>query len=128
MPIKNLWGELPQADEVQSPASLLRGQAEILSEQTNGFLSGDVTTEAINDEIVTEFFVVAPFLNNYRVGILRIRHSALMYPLKITNLLKDRYSSIECTDAKALEDEIARILNSTEVHQIISSLFTQSQK
>lgn len=48
MPVKNLWGELPQAGEIRTPYMILREQAELLGEMTGDILQGRV--RKIQDE------------------------------------------------------------------------------
>jgi hypothetical protein len=47
---KNLWGELPKPETIRTPYTILKEQASILSEITNGLLIGEVilTTKKIN--------------------------------------------------------------------------------
>lgn len=39
---KNLWGELPLAEVIRTPAIILREQATLLTEMTTGVLEGEV--------------------------------------------------------------------------------------
>ena len=130
MPVNSLWGELPTDEDFNSPRKILNEQAVILSAQTNNVLQGRVKTHTDADEIISELSVVAPFLNNYEVTIIRIRHSAMMFPLKLHNLLKSTsyYDYTECKTLEEFIEGLGSILHSDQVHKIILSLRTQSKK
>jgi hypothetical protein len=63
--IPNLWPEQFKID-VQTPYTILRVQAELLSKVTRGILQGDVETESSKEKVQNRLVVIAPAYNGYR--------------------------------------------------------------
>ena len=79
MATKNLWGELPSAEGIRTPVSLLREQASILGEKTNKFLEGTVSLrqqfesydiDRTHPKLAATLSIVVPSLDGYQVTIL----------------------------------------------------------
>ena len=89
---KNLWGTLPTGEEQgKGPRTILQNQAAALTEGTGGTLTGRVVTETVRDEMRHDLIIVAPYLNNYEVGILRASHGVTMYPTRLYDLVGEMY-------------------------------------
>jgi len=121
---KNLWGELPNAENIRTPYTILKEQASMLSEITNGLLIGEVV---INNQTDNSFGMTlrikAPSLNNYTYSVVQVGQPIQLYPVSIINLLNnvvDRYSSEE-----EFENALGQILSSQEVKRVISALLAQ---
>lgn len=129
MALKNLWGELPKGEEAgRSPKSILQEQAMNLSNSPPGDLVGKVaTTRNEYGGIEHQLFIIAPFLNNYEVGIVRAVHEALTYPVTVYDLVADVKSG-ECPTEQAFENVLEKVFTSQKTRLIISSLRSQSPK
>ena len=124
---KNLWGNLPSGEEAgRSPKTILREQAEALTEGTGRILMGKVETTAEHSEMTHELSMVARFLSNYEVGIVRATHKAMTYPVKVYDLVGETYSLGECQTDQEFELKLAQIFTSKKVRLIITSLLSQS--
>lgn len=129
--MSDLWGPLPKMDHAKSPKRLLQEQAELLTERTEGTLRGTVRTDVEGDTISTELDVVAPFINNYTVTIVRITHGAMIYPALVYRQLReddDHGEPWECMDYDGFEKALSRILQSPRVGSVLSSLLIQSKE
>ena len=128
MATENLWGSLPTADASESPAAVLRSQATVLGEQTSNSLLGRIHADKDGTTLITELTVRAPSLNNYEIALVRSIHEAVMYPVKLYNLLESDWEFVECEDAEAFKTKLGQILQSTKVTKVISSLLAQIDK
>jgi hypothetical protein len=145
---KNLWGELPNIETIRTPYTILKEQASILSEITNGLLIGEVINNQNNKYFVKTLRIKAPSLNNYTYSVVEVQHLIQLYPVFVKNLtsapitkatalidslrvdlrhpglLEDqgykKYSSEE-----EFENALGQILSSKEVKQVISGLLAQ---
>jgi hypothetical protein len=81
--IPNLWPTNVRT-EVQTPYTILRVQAELLSKVTKGILQGAVETDVVKEKTQHQLVVVAPRYNSYRVTLLKAVHDPnLPYPTRI---------------------------------------------
>ncbi|MDQ2806149.1 MAG: hypothetical protein M3Z04_04405 [Chloroflexota bacterium] len=126
MTIKNLWGELPTTQELRTPKDILVEQAQILSDTTKRKLVGIAASQVFDKEVINDFSVVAPFLHNYEITLLQVKHSIINpYPAEVSNVIDGVRT--ECKDETALEATLAMILRSNEIHRIIAMLLAQSK-
>jgi hypothetical protein len=122
---KNLWGELPTAETIRTPYTILKEQGSVLSEITNGLLIGEVVVNNQRDNFFDLILrIKAPALNNYTYSVVEVRQPIQLYPVTITNLLGHtvigKYPSEE-----EFENALGEILSSPEVKQVISGLLAQ---
>ena len=124
----SLWGDLPDVEEGPTPRSILRQQANALTSQTRGVLSGEVETTVEDGHVVVKLLLVAPYLGNYEVEVVSVWHSAtFFYPLTVTNLLQRPRRGIDCNNIEEFKVALAKILQSKVVHRAIAALLAQSQ-
>ena len=129
---KDLWGDLPSIVNVRTPKRLLSEQARALGLRTRRVLMGKVLTLRHPDDtpeknIAHELSIIAPFLNNYEVAIVRVVHPLIsMYPLTLSDLVKMGKSQ-KCSNEVEYEQALKAILQSGRMHQIINALLTQSK-
>ncbi len=122
----NLWGDLPKVEKGPTPRGILRQQADILTGQTRGMLSGAVETTVVDGDIVVKLLLVAPYLGNYEVEIVQVHYSGVtVYPLRVDSSIQGR-SSI-CSDIEEFKEYLSEILQSTQVREAVTALLTQSQ-
>ena len=148
--IKNLWGDLP-VEEFRTPHVLLREQAAILTEATDGLLVGKVIKEKFNKKFnniyltpskdvrikfteedlqdkytfTSRLEIIVPSINNYSISIAQIDYPLKMYPLRIMSTVTDDYQYHACKTEDELNKQLAEILSSSEVKRIIAGLLTE---
>lgn len=144
--VKNLWGDLP-VEEFRTPHVVLREQASILTESTNGLLIGKVAKEKFNkifftpDQDVEIKFtledsqdkyvftsrleIIVPSINNYSISIVQIDYPIKMYPLRIMSTVTDDYQYQKCQTESEFNENLEEILSSSEVRRIIAGLLTE---
>lgn len=127
MATNDMWGSLPEVEDLKSPRTILQEQARILSDKTKHVLSANVVTTTSEHNLLTELFIVAPFLNDYQVGIVRITHGPLIYPLYFYDLLKSPFRATKCNDLAQFEEALVKTLSSADVRRVVASLLTQSK-
>ena len=129
MSSKNLWGAIPATEDHSSPKRLLQEQAEFLTVSTNGQVRGVVETRTDGNRIINELSIVAPFINNYAVAVLRASHGALIYPVTVYNLLDPQdWEGEECPDYGRFENRVHIVLQSGDVKMVLASLLIQSKE
>lgn len=143
---KSLWGQLPLADVTRTPIIILRQQATILTELTNGLLEGVVTNRTTGEthgveytsrgEVEKEFNAIlsisAPALDGYTFRILRVDYDLDLYPVTVSNLVSKSFYAINldrttCDDEKEFLTAVSTILTSDEVREVIGKLWAQSK-
>src|SRR5206468_1003136 len=80
---ENLWGNLSDLTVTKTPVSILREQAEVLSQSTRGTLVGSV--RSINSSwggaVAWELQVRVPAMGNYITTLITIHHPITIYPI-----------------------------------------------
>lgn len=134
MATDDLWGELPDVERIKTPFVILKEQAELLTEKTDGLLVGEVTQRQTGLEahrfgiamptfkgFLCTFDIVAPTLNSYEYKLLSLVYGMDLYPLDLTAANKP---SVSCSDEDAFKKELGKILTSQETQDVISKLLT----
>jgi hypothetical protein len=70
---KNLWGNLPEYEDIKTPYVILKEQASLLTKLTNGQLEATVTTTSGTGASLIELSIEADLLG-YSVVILKVEH------------------------------------------------------
>ncbi len=91
--IKNLWGDLPVDTDIRTPYIVLKEQASLLSEATNGLLVGSVNRTSLDKSIYLykeydcecNLEIKVPSLNNYSISIVKVSYPINIYPSKISS-------------------------------------------
>lgn len=150
---KNLWGELPKTETIRTPYTLLKEQASILSEITNGLLIGEVTNAQRDKFFVNILRIKAPSINNYTYSVVEVQYPIQLYPVFVKNLTSDKFNNLEknlmnaannplmgfvdpggllvqqgynkYSSEEEFENALGEILSSQEVKQVISALLAQ---
>ncbi len=122
------------------PNSILREQADILSNKTGGIIYGKVTNmnfhprdEKIKYNLATVFEIVVPMLDNYAYTLLVIySRPESDYPVAITvgsNTIDDAEEfnpKYECWDREEFVQALKDILGSDDVNKNISILYSKA--
>jgi hypothetical protein len=124
---KSLWGELPKNVEVRTPFLILKEQASILTQKTNGLLIGDVARISSHDP---DFWVIlrikVPALNSYTYSVAEVKYPPQIYPLTIRDL-NEPGSPVKCSSEEEFEAALSQILSSDPVKRVISTLLADIQ-
>lgn len=143
MATTNIWSELPEAVNVRTPVQILREQAALLRERTNGTLDARVEVSKVNDQdgdgrVFWDFVVVAPALLNYRYKILTIGQPTSFYPVTFDDRSDGPHASsfpVNATPAgiKFADNEeifmglLINTVKSARVQKAIQALLVQSR-
>ena len=122
--IKNLWGNLPEAPFVRTPAGILNEQAQVLAKETKGLLTGRTEIERKGEDFVITMDIVATSLGNYTYEVLRIKYGVDLYPARLLPWDEDD-TAVDCTNPEELEQAIANVLQSHRVRRVITGLLAQ---
>lgn len=127
--IKNLWGDLPVEDNIRTPYVILKEQASILTEATNGLLVGNVKKETFSNESGDSGFectleITVPSINNYSISIVGISYPITLYPSQIYNrVTRDKVK--DCQTEEDLDKNLEEILSSDQVKRVILGLLSE---
>ena len=123
---KNLWGEIPQAERIRIPATILQEQAEIIGELTGGVIRGKINTGTDSDgDIFCNLELLVPSLNNYRYMLIyTFYHPPFSYPSYVKASWESQY--VEANNSEAFEELLGRILGAERTKMIISSFLAQA--
>lgn len=117
--VVDLWPDF-RLEKVRSPKSILKEQADLLSQKTNNVLKGDIGSVSQQSETTVGFSITSPFLNNYRYQLFYVKFNpATLYPVFL-----DGYGS--CNDEADFVQKVKEILSAPTTIKIINSLYSQS--
>lgn len=141
---KSLWGDLPLAETVRTPLIILREQATILTQMTNGLLTGVVSKGRFNlvdDPYDLPFedpasppipmfratlSIEAPALDGYIFQVLQTDYQlALLYPISVYDVVSK--TNHTCADENEFLAVVGVILSSEGVRHAIGMLLSQSR-
>ena len=124
---ENLWGDLPVAEELETPFAILRAQANALRKLTGGVLDARiVTSQTPSAELEHEFRIVAPALGSYSTEILSIRHSAQLYPVRVS-APDFGWGGTDSIDSAELKANLKTVLQGDRARKIVAGLVAQSR-
>lgn len=123
--IPSLWPEEFKLD-VQTPLTILRVQAGLLSKLTRGILQGEVETEESQDRVQHRLVVVAPACDGYRHTLLVASHDKqLPYPARVMG--GDAHNNAANSDDE-MQIAVATGLHSAQTKAVLSSLIATSNE
>lgn len=118
---ESFWA-IPDDSNLQTPLSILREQANALSEQTGGSLVGYVDTLTVDTDIEISLQIRVPALHGYTVGILEYSQPAEMYPGKLRLNFTDR-GRISVSDENHFISLVRGYLASEPVKRVVRLIF-----
>jgi hypothetical protein len=124
--VQSFW-TIPTDLNIRTPLSILREQANALTQQTNAALYGEVSTLALDSTIYITLEIQVPALNGYKVEILEYEQPVHMYPGRLKLNLTDR-GKILVEDEEKFVLLIKNYLSSKEMARVIQSLLAQVQQ
>jgi hypothetical protein len=126
---KDLWGEIPSHETIRTPYTILKEQASLLTQKTNGLLIGEVSRDqkynvSKQREIQVTLLIKAPSLNNYTYWVLEVEHPIQLYPLSVQDLAGTN-PLLDCSSEEEFEQALGNILSSQEIKRVISALLAE---
>jgi hypothetical protein len=145
--LKDYWQDFTIEVLPATPLGLLKYQASMLSQKTNGLLEGEISTYTDQGAIYNALDIVAPRLDHYRYTLIRIVSGPALYPVfvydrsgvdytprdvpvKFPNVTVPKLpnASFAVRDYEEFEKAVEEILSSKETANIIRSLMNQSKE
>ncbi len=129
----------------RTPYTILKAQASKLTEKTNSLLIGEAKSSpqiaypgrrevgVDPDSQQTQLFVAylqikVPSLNNYTYSVLKIQYPFPdFYPVLVTSFAAAEDRECECKSEAEYENALGKILSSSDVKRVISSLGLAAQ-
>lgn len=124
MPQEDLWGDLPKVEKLRTPLVILKEQAELISDKTEGLLVGEISQQQQSADAFQYLFkLIAPTLNNYSYSVLSIKHNIGFYPLNILDMQGgERW--LVCSDENDYKEHLRIIFTAEKTQAVVSKLLT----
>jgi hypothetical protein len=136
---EDLWPSDLALETVVTPVSILRTQAKLLGERTQGLLEGEVNTWTQGSDVYHDLNVVVPALGNYKYRLLRVHHPVTLYPIFVDDEPMP-YGHIRMIqpqpivmlgeggmkDEDAFREWLRRTLAGEETRHILANLYAQA--
>ncbi|MEO1031549.1 MAG: hypothetical protein AAFX55_09095 [Bacteroidota bacterium] len=121
----NLWNPL-EFESVTTPKAILSEQASYLTKMTKNVLRARIRAGTNPKNLVFNFEIIAPSLNNYVLVVCSVSHDLVKwYPLTLVSHPSGEI--IKCEDEAEFINKLKEELNRKDVIEAIKSLFAQSR-
>ena len=129
MTTQNLWGELPNVDDVRTPTTILKEQAAQLSAATKAVLRGRAAVTQSSGWFLLQLRIVAPVLDNYEYTVLDVAHGVDPYPLTLTPIWNKnrREGGVRCNTEVEFLEAVAAVLQDDRTRRVVGALLAQSK-
>ena len=118
----DLWPAEIGTTKVTAPVTILRKQASILAQRTEGLLEAEVLTNSqASSQIVHRFVLVAPALDNYRYELFNVIHDVRLYPTQGVF----QGSGTQLDNEEAFVNWLRSVFSSRETKQVIDGIMAQ---
>jgi len=131
---RSLWPK-EITPEIVTPLAILKPQAEVLKDITNGILLGEVSVsqDAEQKKTYLTLDIIAPELGNYRQQVLRVSHEAgRSYPAYVEAECIGLGEEVNQTNRAATDHDlynlVAKVLQSDAVKSLAASLIARSNE
>ena len=128
--VESFWA-IPDVTEVRTPLSILREQANALTEQTKGVLVGmvEVYRDSQDGDLTINLEVSVPALNGYRYRIISYRQPVELYPGTFSG---DPIAKIAISNGRVIDEEqfityIKVVLSSERIRRVLGTLLSQAK-
>ncbi len=121
---EDLWGDIPNGERQQTPISILRDQAGLITTKTREELIGKVLLLKSDTEFSARFRLEVPSLSGFTIDLFDIQYPIGLYPVQILSFVR----GLEIKDSRDINDLKANLsifFQSSEVRTIIQRLRTQ---
>ena len=129
---RNLWPDI-ESETVLTPVAILREQADLLGQKTKNVVTARVAGGRIMPGpslihippgFAYTLSLVAPALDNYAYDILRVRHGMQIYPVEVSDLVRNTH--LQAATEEEFLVALGELLGSPEVKKVIQVLLAQS--
>lgn len=121
---------LPDTANLRTPTTMLKEQAEALTQQTGGLLKGEVSLRpaksgghGLTGTIVT-LTIAVPAIDSYFITALSYQHGLESYPGALYLNFENR--SVEVADESEFTSVLKAALSSTKTQNVLSNLLSQA--
>jgi hypothetical protein len=126
--VTDLWpediGRLP-ADK-KAPVAILKEQAAALGKRTSNIVEAEVEARsAAFGAFRHDFYLVGPFLNDYRYRLFWISNGINLYPVKVDFEGFENHSASARTEEE-LKQLLRKIFESDKTRRVIAAIYAQS--
>ncbi|NEO88211.1 MAG: hypothetical protein F6J87_28730 [Spirulina sp. SIO3F2] len=123
---ESLWGEIPAPEDLPDlPKTILREQAEILTEVTGGALIGEVSQRNQSSQTFSAALSIqVPSLDNYIFNVVSIAYPIHLYPVTIQDQTGESQGHV-CHTVEEYKEQLGLILSSERVKSVIAALLSQ---
>jgi hypothetical protein len=129
----DLWGDLPEVQEIVHPRTILKEQAALLAERTQGVLHGEVRLHREKNSVYDadsrlDFTIICPSLQNYRYDVLSVHYRVVdIFPATIINLADPPAQAIAIKDIDEFKQAVKGILQSNRVRTAVAALLRDAE-
>ena len=131
MSVKSLWGEIPSAETIRTPYTILREQAAFLGELTDHVLEGRVRRMRVEGYITPAsasfafvMEIVARAIDDYAFRALFVTYPVTLYPVSLQDLSSEE--GYECENEDVFVEHLGMILSSDRVRKVVQGLLSHS--
>jgi len=121
----DLWGDLPNVDDIRTPYAILLEQATLLTKKTRGMLTGSVSRTQDGVSFVNRLGITAPALNNYAYSVCAIQHEIALYPVIFSGTAINPNSWERINDEPGLVERLRKELTASYTQRVIAGLLAQ---
>ncbi len=124
---QSFWPQLNADPPGETPEDLLRQQADLLADQTQGLLRGAVEIGSHGEWITLDLFVVAPRLNDYSYRLFKVRHKPTN-PFDRIEIVVSSRDIRRVTGRDNYEREVENLIGSQETASVLGELLALSRR
>ena len=125
MTTEDLWGEIPLGDKQQTPLTILKEQADLLTKKTGGEIEGVVFAASENNKFSGKMRLKVPKLGKFFIDVIFIRYSIGLYPVYITPSIFDSDYEVPVDNIDEFKTKLRDIFQSEELTTLIRKVRTQ---
>lgn len=125
-PTLDLWPSQFKPAPMTTPVALLRSQAALLPNKTDSLVEAFVISRKQGNDLLHQFYLRAPILDNYSYLLLTLVHPLHIYP--VTLVAETTGKSYTAASPEQFVQQVGDILSAPETVKVIESLIVQSQQ
>ena len=122
----DLWPSHFGAPAVTPPVAILRSQAALLANKTDGLVEAFVVSGKRDADFHYQLYIRAPALDNYAFWLLTVLHPIQYYPATLIAETTDQ--KYEAKSQDQFIEHLRTILSSPETTRVVEALLAQSRE
>jgi len=111
---------------IQPPLLILREQAGHLSRRTGGLVLGTVETSKFGNNLLHQFRLVVPSLDDYVYDLFGVEHGVFLYPLNLNSGIVGVQDRRNLQSPEMFENALRELFGLAEVKKVVSALKAQA--